>query len=146
MTDTYNYMAWMRSHIGEPFETGLPPTAFNRMVFSHTNTPLGRQMLAGCAATVSAALELNGWKSAHSAAAHDCATIGHECDARYGAVCVIEHLTGDLAGHFHVGFIEHFDGISVTLLGGNQGHELCLATFDLTFKNRIVATRQPELI
>lgn len=147
------WMDFMHAHLGESFHTGMAPTAFNRMVFSHTDFgPLGDNLPAGCAATVSAAVDIMGYQPAqhHAAAALSYAKVGQPCDVIRGAICVIMHLTGDLAGHFHVAFIEEAEVIApsgaklIKLIGGNQDHELCIKAFDLS-QHKIVATRWPDL-
>lgn len=140
--DQPSWMLWMKSHIGEPFHTGETPTKFNRLVFSYTNCSLGNEMLPGCAATVCAALELCGYDSTRDASAISYADYGTACKPVYGCVVVIEHLDGDLKGHHHVGFLVKLDDDNVTLLGGNQGHSLCICGFSLK-RNKIIATNWP---
>ena len=51
------WMDWLKSHIGEPEVTGEKATAFDVLVFSHTNDPLDGVEQEGCAATLCA----NSW-------------------------------------------------------------------------------------
>lgn len=144
MSKDFSWMTWMTSHFGEPFKTGLPPTEFNRMVFSHTDCPLDDEMLPGCAATVCAALELSGYKSTHDASAISFAEYGNECKPFRGAIIVLEHLSGPLKGHYHVGFFVNIDDRTITLLGGNQDHQLCVKSFPLR-EYKIAASRWPVM-
>jgi hypothetical protein len=136
-------MDWMKAHDGEPFVTGAPPTAFNRMVFSHTDCPMGETMLPGCAATVCAALELTGYKSTHDASAISYKDYGTACELKENCIIVIEHQTGN----HHVTFCDHIISrypLMVACRGGNQSHKLQVSTY--TFNqggDKILATRWP---
>ena len=138
------WMAWLKSHQGEPFATGETPTAFNRMCFSHTDCPLGSKMLAGCAAGACAALELTGYKSPHNAAAISFKNYGTACELKPGCLVLIEHQTG---GH-HITFCDHIVSkvpLVVACLGANQSHRLQLSEY--IFKStgdKILATRWPS--
>lgn len=137
------WLDWMRSHIGESFATGQTPTDFNRMVFSHTDCPLGDQMLAGCAATVCAALELTGFKSTHRADAISYADYGDPCELKYGCIVVIEHQTGN----HHVTFCDQqgeIDPSQFQCLGGNQSHSLKDSVYQFgPGGDKVIATRWP---
>lgn len=137
------WVGWLQSHVGEPFKTGEPPTAFNRMVFSHTDCDLGSTMLAGCAATLCGALELTGFKSPHNASAISFATYGKECDEKFGAILVLEHLQGSLKGEHHVTTFSSRDGQIYDCLGGNQDHMLQHAKYMIGVEFKIIAIRWP---
>ena len=124
------WLDWMAHHIGEAEITGSVPTAFDRMVFQHTNFGgLGNRMQAGCAATACAALELNGYKSPHSAAAISFVKYGTACELKPGAICVFDFGGGD----HHVSFFEKaLDSQHGIFLGGNQSHYLKRSTYPLS--------------
>lgn len=126
------WMDWMRAHLGEVEQTGAAATAFDKEVFSHTSYGnLDGIMEPGCAATVSAALEESGYKSAHSAWADAYRIFGEACDLKPGAI-VGFRWDGEVskAPVDHVTFCDHIvDGKYVACLGGNQGHKVQVSTF-----------------
>lgn len=132
------WMDWMRQHRGEIQLTGAKPTPFTEEIFKHTTFgPLNGVTPESCAATVCAALEENGYKSTHSAAAVSYMSYGTECDLQPGCVIVFRWPGG---GH-HVDFCDQIiDQHTVRGLGGNQGHSLRDSDF---LRQYIVATRWP---
>lgn len=132
------WMDWMRQHRGEVQLTGAKPTPFTEEIFKHTTFgPLHGVTPESCAATVCAALEENGYKSTHSAAAASYVSYGTGCDLKPGCIIVFRWPGG---GH-HVDFCDAIiDQHTVRGLGGNQGHSLRDSDF---LRQYIVATRWP---
>ena len=129
------WLAWMKSHIGEVEQSGGKATDFDNEVFSHTSYgSLDGVMVAGCAATACAALEVSGFKSPHNAAAESFRDFGVECELKPGAV-VGFNWEGKKGVHAdHVTFCDHIiDGNVVACLGGNQGHEVKVSIFSRSF-------------
>lgn len=151
MTNTLNpgsqtpWKDWMHANLGQPMVTGKKASAFEIMVFSHTSdddvAKTGIEE-SGCAATACAALELNGMKSPHSAAAASFASYGTACELKPGCIVVFKWSDG---GH-HVTFCDSvnsdggFQGI-----GGNQGSpaSLCIETFGPSLKGDVIGIRWP---
>jgi kumamolisin len=132
------WMDWMRQHRGEIQQTGAKPTPFTEAIFQHTTFgPLNGVTPPSCAATVCAALELNGYSSTHSAAAVSYRTYGTACALQPGCVVVFQWPAGD----YHVDFCDAIiDADTVRGLGGNQGHQLQDSDYSREY---IVATRWP---
>lgn len=125
------WVPWLKSHIGEPEKTGAPATDFDKEVFSHTSYEnLTGMMEPGCAATACAALEENGFKSPHNAAAESFRNFGIESELKPGAI-VGFNWSGKKGIHCdHVSFCDHIiDQAHVACLGGNQGHEVKVSVF-----------------
>jgi len=79
------WMDWMRQHRGEIQQTGAKPTPFTEEIFQHTTFgALNGITPSSCAATVCAALELNGYSSTHSAAAVSYRSYGTSCTLQPG--------------------------------------------------------------
>jgi len=79
-----------------------------------------------CASFVSWCLEKSGYKSTKSAWAKDYLTYGTKLDRpTYG--CIVVFTRGSIGGH--VAFYMKDNGDYVTVLGGNQGDEVCVADY-----------------
>ena len=133
------WMGLMESWINEKEITGSVATAFDKMVFSHTDdtevTDSGL-MASGCAATACAALELSGYTSPHNAAAVSFVNYGISCDMKPGCIVVFLWQSGADAGGHHVSFINTVNGDgTISCLGGNQSSKVCISTFSLTDAN-----------
>ncbi len=132
------WMDWLKVNLGEPVATGTTPTTFNKLTFRYTNYgPLGATMQPGCAATACAALEINGYKSPHNAAAISFKKYGTPCEFKHGAIVVFKWPTG---GN-HVSFFSALnrDG-TISCLGGNQGRKLKYSNYN---PKHVIATRWP---
>ncbi|MFA5382481.1 MAG: TIGR02594 family protein [Candidatus Micrarchaeia archaeon] len=93
-----------------------------------------------CSAFVTWCLEQAGVKSTKSAWARSYLNWGREPidnEDWTGAVCILER--GVSSGH--VGFLMDWTDDKVTLLGGNQGDKVCLATFPM---ERVLGYRLPK--
>jgi hypothetical protein len=132
------WMDWMRAHRGEIQQTGAKPTPFTEEIFNHTDYgPLHGYTPASCAATVSAALELTGYKSTHNAAAVYYRDYGVPCELKPGCIVVYQWPNKD----HHVDFCDVIiDAETVRGLGGNQGSQLKDSDYSRRY---IVATRWP---
>lgn len=134
----YPWQDWIKKHFGEIEATGQPVTAFDKEIFSHTSCPLGADMLAGCAATMCAALEETGYKSPHNASAISFKDYGTECELKKGAILVFQWSPGE----HHVTSCDEIcaDGVNVVCAGGNQNHLVKDSTYP---RASIVAIRWP---
>ena len=138
-TNVAPWLDWMIEHVGEIEKSGDKATEFDKMIFTHTNYgPLdGGVMVAGCSATACAALEINGFKSPHNAAAISFKDYGDPCELKPGCIVVFEWADGS----HHVSFCYRIiDDRNVECLGGNQSHLLQVSTYNRKF---ILATRWP---
>lgn len=127
VSDPTPWLTLMQSWIGQATVTGAAPTVFDRMIFSHTSFgPLGNVMESGCAAGVSACLELSGFKSKHSARALDYVGFGEDLKGKPkpGAVCVWDFGGGD----HHVDLCS--DPAKNEFLGTNQSHTTKISVYD----------------
>jgi hypothetical protein len=135
---------WLLNHIGEPCKTGYEPTEFNILCFKHTDYgSIGHVLPPSCAATLCAALEINGFKSPHDASAISFAKYGRPSEMLQGAILVLQHVTGPLRGHYHVTTLDHQSGDLAYCLGGNQGHLLQVSPYNLKVDYQVVACRWP---
>ena len=134
----YPWQDWIKKHFGEIEATGQPVTAFDKEIFSHTSCPLGADMLAGCAATMCAALEETGYKSPHNASAISFKDYGTESELKKGAILVFQWSPGE----HHVTSCDEIcaDGVSVVCAGGNQNHLVKDSTYP---RASIIAIRWP---
>ncbi len=83
-----------------------------------------------CAAFVGSCIERSGIRSSRSAAARDFLEWGAECDQQVGCIVVLKRGTNEKQGH--VGFWLGAELNRVTILGGNQGNRVSVATFPAT--------------
>lgn len=133
------WMDWLRKHIGEMEKTGEIPTPFDQEVFNHTSLGHLTVMLAGCAATLCAALEESGYASPHSAAAISFAHYGTPCELTPGAILVYKWSSGE---HHVTTCDEIIDEHLVKCLGGNQSHMVKDSVYERKY---IVAIRWPVI-
>ena len=131
------WLQWLRSHIGESEKTGEQATPFETEIFSHTDCPFDGVELAGCAATMCAALEENGFPSPHNAAAISFRDYGIACDLKPGAILVFEWSENE----HHVTCCSSIinSGI-VACIGGNQSSTLKISNYP---SSKIIACRWP---
>lgn len=142
VTGPMPWMDWLRSHIGEIEQSGGKATPFDNEIFSHTDYGnLDGVMVAGCAATLCAALEETGFKSSHKATAESFRHVGQACGLIPG--CIVGfNWKGNPDHADHVSTLDHIINQSTgAFLGGNQSHRLQISTFSLA---RVVFTRWPD--
>lgn len=132
------WMKWMRSHLGEKEIAGLRQNnPFIVALFKHTTYKTDTDETPWCAACVCTALEENGFKSTHNAAAISYKDYGTPCDLIPGCIVVMQHPNG---GH-HVTFLDHIvDGKTFAALGGNQSDMIKVSVYN---RSEIIATRWP---
>lgn len=132
------WMDFMRAHLGEKEIAGRDKNnPFIVALFDHTTYETDNDETPWCAACVSTALEVSGFKSTHSAAAISYAKYGAPCELIPGCVVVMQHPNG---GH-HVTFLDHIvDKQKFAALGGNQSNQLKVSIYD---RSEIIATRWP---
>jgi uncharacterized protein (TIGR02594 family) len=137
------YLDWVRSHIGEHEIEGSQDNPFIMSLYKYANYPQEHDETPWCAVLVCAALELNGYKDSNSAAASSYAKYGESCELKQGAIVVIKHSTGSLAGHYHVTFCDGvIDKDYFWGLGGNQSNAITRAKYP---RSDIYAVRAPVL-
>jgi uncharacterized protein (TIGR02594 family) len=112
-------------------------------LFSFTTYKTTTSQTPWCAAFVSAMCEMSGYKSCHSASAHDQINLGLPAIAQPGSVMIWRHKSGQLAGHYHTNFLmkKINDGL-FKCVGGNQSNMVCIANYSLD-DYELVAIRMP---
>ncbi len=138
--DPMPYLSWSYYQIGQAMVTGERASPFCIDCFSHTDdTEVSDTGIEapGCSAFVCAALEKNGYKSTHSAAAVSYATYGTPSELVRGCIVVFRWSNNQ----HHVTFCESVnqDG-TFQGLGGNQSGAVCIETFS---QASVIAKRQP---
>jgi hypothetical protein len=135
------HFTWLKGRIGLHAIPGPADNPEIVAMFKHTDAPpsMWHDCTAWCAACQCAALEENGEKSPHSAAALSFAEWGHEVDwvdALPGDMVLFEWTDeeGNVTGHHVAQFYSQQEEF-VSCLGGNQVdhhtgfHEVCVKTF-----------------
>lgn len=98
---------------------------------------------AWCAAFICWLLETLGYKSSHDAGAYSYASFGVKCELKPGAIVVVQHLTGSLAGHYHVTMCETpLTQTAFMGLGGNQDNTVSIKKYGSP-DYKIVSVRWP---
>jgi uncharacterized protein (TIGR02594 family) len=103
---------------------------------------------AWCSAFICWVLRKAGYKTSNSAGAYDNVHLGTPCELQIGCVVVIEHLKGELKGHFHVTFckalIKDSKGNVIGFIGrgGNQNNCVCDNSY-LFADHKVVGSRWP---
>lgn len=126
------------------------------VVYCHKHTSLSSRSArsdetAWCASYMNTALIRTGFRGSAggvygktSAAATSLGEVGAEQkELREGAILVIKHLTGSLAGHFHTTMFVRRSSSNPNIIycrGGNQGNTVCIQAYDLR-KEKIVHIR-----
>lgn len=121
------WLTWMQSHIGQ-HETGKNGHASNPFIvglFKHTTYRTTSDQTPWCAAGVSAALELSGYKSAHSASAFAYNTYGSKCELKPGAIVVFKWASGS----GHVSIVQSVGKGVIACCGANQGDSIKVSVF-----------------
>jgi uncharacterized protein (TIGR02594 family) len=139
------WMDWLERNINEKEISGTEANPFIVDLFRYT-TLWGNKLAlsdetAWCAACVSAALEKNGYESAHTAWAATYDNFGEKLDQpKYGAIITIK-TDGTSSGR-HVTFFNKLnaDGDFICL-GGNQSNRVKYSTYK---KESVVAIRWPK--
>lgn len=130
------WLTWIMNHAGqkETHKTGHSNPFILDLFNKHTSYKTNTDNVPYCAATVSAALELTGFRSMHSAWAFAYKTYGTKCEIKPGAILVF--------GFGHVAVCSSVSGDHVAAWGGNQGpeHMVKLSVFH---KSSVVASRWP---
>lgn len=120
------WLAWMESHIGqhETHKTGHS-NPFIVALFKHTTYKTNTDATPWCAAAVSTALEVSGYRSAHSASAFAYESYGTKCEAKPGAIVVFRWPTGG----GHVSIVKSVGSGTIACTGGNQADAVKTSVF-----------------
>lgn len=131
------WLDFLEAHIGEHEIQGSSANPFIVALFKHTSYDTTSDETAWCAATICTALEVNNYKSPHSAAAMSFATYGTACELKPGAILVFKWSGGD----HHVTCLDHVINSSlIACIGGNQSNELRITNYDPKY---LIAIRWP---
>lgn len=146
MTDPQqNATPWMdiaKAEIGVKETPGPAATPRILEYASHTTLHAEDDETPWCASFANWVLDKAGCKTLHKANARSFLELPGRCEPRYG--CIVVLWRGSRIGvQGHVGFLHSFTDDTVTLLAGNQGDAVSLATFPNT---RVLGFRWPEMI
>lgn len=139
-SDISPWFSKAKSYVGEKELTGNNDGPFVADCFKAIGSSLRQDKW--CAAFVGRCLIETGCKSTRSPAAFSYTSdfVGKKCDAKPGAVVVIEHQNGN----HHVAFFDHWiDDHYYALLGGNQDNSVCVKMYDNRV-DKIISCHWPE--
>lgn len=143
--DKTPWMTLAVTYEGQPTVTGEAATPFDEMIFSHVDDDelTGHIMKSGCAAFVTAMLDITGYQNVRTCNAKRMATVGSYvefADAGFGDMLVFTGLDGP--GSFHATFFynRNSDG-TINAFGANQNHKVKHSNYKASM---LYAVRRPE--
>ena len=131
--DISPWLTWLIRNIGQKEIPGIKHNSWIVNLFTYTTYKTNADETPWCAATINAALQINGYKGTRSAAAKSFDTYGLPCELKPGAIITLRHVNGGR----HVTCLHHIiDKENIACIGGNQSNELKISVYNISGNKR----------